>query len=155
MVGNQIDNLILNPSFGHNLCFNYSNGSCEPILDIYVSRASQSYKELFNIMNFNSWHCFLKIWESIGSPTPEVGAHLEVCEFVPSHFPTLLKTWNVTPGLHSQPALLHALTMVMSSRLRLWHYKSMILNNKILVLWKNKKKIKIQGWMQGGILKGM
>jgi hypothetical protein len=27
------------PSFGHNLCFKHSNGTCEPILDIYVSRA--------------------------------------------------------------------------------------------------------------------
>jgi hypothetical protein len=36
MVESQIDNLTPNPSFGHNLCFNYPNGSCEPILDIYV-----------------------------------------------------------------------------------------------------------------------
>jgi len=27
--------------FGHNLCFKYPNGSCEPILDIYVSRTFQ------------------------------------------------------------------------------------------------------------------
>jgi len=31
VVGSQIDNLIPGPSFGHNLCFNYPNGSCEPI----------------------------------------------------------------------------------------------------------------------------
>jgi len=32
---NQIAILIPDPSFGHNLCFKYSNESCEPILDIY------------------------------------------------------------------------------------------------------------------------
>jgi len=32
VVKSQIGNLIPNPSFGHNLCFNYSNESCEPIL---------------------------------------------------------------------------------------------------------------------------
>jgi len=30
----QIGILTHGPSFGHNLCFKYSNGSCEPILDI-------------------------------------------------------------------------------------------------------------------------
>jgi hypothetical protein len=37
--GNQFGTLTSNPSFGHNLCFKYSNGSCKLILDIYVSRA--------------------------------------------------------------------------------------------------------------------
>jgi hypothetical protein len=34
VVGNQIANLTPGPSFGHNLCFKYPNGSCEPILNI-------------------------------------------------------------------------------------------------------------------------
>jgi hypothetical protein len=34
VVRSQISNLIFGSSFGHNLCFKYSNGSCEPILDI-------------------------------------------------------------------------------------------------------------------------
>ncbi len=34
VVESQIDNLIPDPSFGHNLCFKYPNGSCEPILNI-------------------------------------------------------------------------------------------------------------------------
>jgi len=38
VVQNQIGNLIPSLSFGHNLCFRYPNESCEPILDIYVSR---------------------------------------------------------------------------------------------------------------------
>jgi hypothetical protein len=41
VVGSQIGNLTPNltpgPSFGHNLCFRCWNGSCKPILDIYVS----------------------------------------------------------------------------------------------------------------------
>jgi hypothetical protein len=50
VVGSQIGNLTHEPSFDHNLCFKYTNESCEPILDIYVSRTFQWYKE-----NFNSW----------------------------------------------------------------------------------------------------
>jgi hypothetical protein len=34
MVRNQIGSLTPSPSFGHNLCFNYPNGSCESILNI-------------------------------------------------------------------------------------------------------------------------
>jgi hypothetical protein len=29
-----------------------------------------------------------------------MGAHLGMLRFIPSHFPTLLGTWNETPGLH-------------------------------------------------------
>jgi hypothetical protein len=53
MVGSQIDTLILNPSFGHNLCCNYSNGSCKPILNIYVLKSFLWYKEFFNPMSFD------------------------------------------------------------------------------------------------------
>ncbi len=45
MVQNQIDTLTLDLSFGHNLCFKYSNGSCEPILNIRISRTFQWYKK--------------------------------------------------------------------------------------------------------------
>jgi hypothetical protein len=45
VVGGQIDNLIHGPSFGHNLCFKNPNGSCEPILDIYVLKYFQWYKK--------------------------------------------------------------------------------------------------------------
>jgi hypothetical protein len=37
----QIGNLTPDPSFGHNLCFKYPNGLCEPILNIYIPRAFQ------------------------------------------------------------------------------------------------------------------
>jgi len=39
VVGSQIVNLIPNLSFDNTLCFKCPNGSCEPILNIYVSRA--------------------------------------------------------------------------------------------------------------------
>jgi len=38
VVKSQIDTLTFGASFGHNLCFKYSNGSWKPILDIYVPR---------------------------------------------------------------------------------------------------------------------
>ncbi len=48
--------LIFDLSFGHNFCCKYSNGSCKPILGIYVSRAFQWSKELFN--EFWPSNCF-------------------------------------------------------------------------------------------------
>ncbi len=47
VVGSQTTNLIPGFSFGHNLCFRCSNGSCEPILNIYVSIVFQWYKRSF------------------------------------------------------------------------------------------------------------
>jgi hypothetical protein len=66
----------------------------------------------------------MKIWESIGTPTPKVGAHLGAWGFVPSHLPTLLGAWNVTLGLHSHPARLQALALVANPRLRSWHWNN-------------------------------
>jgi len=61
MVGNQIDILTPDPSFGHNLCYKYSNGLGEPILKIYVSKDFQWYKKLFNPMSFVPSNHSLKI----------------------------------------------------------------------------------------------
>ncbi len=94
-----------NPLFDHNLCFNYPNGSCEPILDIYVPKSFQWYKELLNPITFDPYNCPLKIWESIGTTTSKVGAHLGVWGFIPSHSLTFLGAWNVTPGLTLDPHL--------------------------------------------------
>jgi hypothetical protein len=98
VVGNQIANLTPGPSFGHNLCFNYPNGSCKPILDIYVPRFFQWYKELFNPMSFDPYNHPLKIRKSIGTPIPKVGAHLGVWGFIPLHSLALMGAWNVIPG---------------------------------------------------------
>ncbi len=91
------------------------------ISDIYVSRAFQWYMERLNPMGFGPCNCSLKIRESIRTPSPKVGAHLGVWGFIPSHFPTLVGTWNVTPELPSWPAPLQALALVPSPRLRLRH----------------------------------
>jgi hypothetical protein len=78
MVGNQIANLTRGLSFDHNLCFRCPNGQCEPSLDIYVLITFQWYKELFKPMGFDLNNCALKIRESIGTPTPNMGVHLRV-----------------------------------------------------------------------------
>jgi hypothetical protein len=88
VVGSQTANLTLDFSFGHNLCLRYPNGSCEPILDIYVSIIFQWYKELFNPMGFDPCNYSLKIQES-RILTPKVKAPLGVWRFIPSHFPSL------------------------------------------------------------------
>jgi hypothetical protein len=150
VVKSQIGNLIPDPSFSNNLCFKCSNGSCEPILDIYVLQALQWYMELFNPMNFDPCNRPLKIWESIETPTPKTGTHLGVWGFIPSHFPTLLGTWNVTFRLHSWPAPLQALSLVTSPRLGLQHYNKSMLNStssirRPMMIWLVSKLI-WSGW---------
>ncbi len=41
-------------------------------------------------MNVKPYNYPLKVWKSIETPTPKMKAHLKVCEFIPSHFPTIL-----------------------------------------------------------------
>jgi hypothetical protein len=84
-------NYNLDPSFGHNLWFKYSNWSCKPILNVYVPRDFQWYKELFNPISFDPCNCPLKIRESIGTPTPKVGAHLRMWG---SFLHTFLHSWE-------------------------------------------------------------
>jgi len=120
MVESQIVNLTHNLFFGCNLCVKCPNGSCEPILDIYVLRAFQWYKELFNPRGFDPCNRFLKIWESIKTPIPKVGAHLGVWGFIPSHSFALPRTWNATHGLHTWPAPSQALALVVSPSSGLW-----------------------------------
>jgi len=96
-------------------------GYAKTILDIYVSRTFQWYKELFNPMGFDPYNCFLKIWKSIGTPIPKVRTHLGVWRFTLPHSPKLLGAWNLTLGLHSWCAPLQALALVASPRLGLQH----------------------------------
>jgi hypothetical protein len=78
MVESQTANLTFGPSFGHNLCFRCPNGSCKPILGIYILIAFQWYEELFETLGFDPYNHFLNIRESTGSPTPNMGVHLGV-----------------------------------------------------------------------------
>jgi hypothetical protein len=82
------------PSFGHNLCFRCRNEQCEPILDIYTSRPFHWYKERHNPLRFDPYNRSLKFWESIGTPSPQVGVALGVWVFIPSHSLAL----SCTPG---------------------------------------------------------
>jgi len=61
----------------------------------------------------------MKIWESIETPAPKVGAHLGMWRFIPSHSPTFLGAWNVIVGLHFWPVPSQALTLVVNPRLGL------------------------------------
>jgi len=69
IVGSQIDNLIFNLFFGHNLCFKYSNGWCGSILDIYVLRFGSPLGlqlpkwELIWECGASFPHTFLHSWE--------------------------------------------------------------------------------------------
>jgi len=104
LVRSQIGSLTLGPSFGHNLCFKCLNEQCEPILDIYVSRAFPWYKERHKPLSFEPSNCSLKFWESTGTPSLKVGVALGVWVFTPSHFLTLPGVCDVTLrlplGLH-------------------------------------------------------
>ncbi len=79
MIGSQIGNLTLGPSFDHNLCCRCPNGSCEAILNIYTSRPFQRYKERFNKRCFGPCNCALSFWESWGTPK----SHFRECEWRP------------------------------------------------------------------------
>jgi len=140
VVGSQIANLIIDPSFGHILCFKYPNESCEPTLDIYVPRPFWWCKEMFNSMNFDSYNRLLKVQKSIGTLTPKVGIHLGVWGFIPSHIPTLMGAWNVTPGLHSWPTsfattcLHHKLKVKVATHVTFLHFKRSM-SSLISPLW--------------------
>jgi len=94
VVRSQIDSLTPGPSIGHKLCFRYPNEHCKPILDIYVPRSFQWYKERHKTLSFNPWNSFLKFWESTGTPSPKVGVALGVWGFTLSYSLTL----SYTPG---------------------------------------------------------
>jgi hypothetical protein len=74
VVGSQTTSLTPGLSFGHNLCCRCSNGSCELILDIYVSISFQWYKNIHKARGFDLYNHFLKFQESTGTPTPHNGS---------------------------------------------------------------------------------
>jgi len=94
LVRSQIDTLTPGPSFRHNLCFKYSNRSCEPNLDIYIWRDFPWYIKNFSIqwiltskialwifenpskLQFPKWE---PIWECVGS-FPHIFLHFQECK---------------------------------------------------------------------------
>jgi hypothetical protein len=99
LVGSQPASLTPGLSFGHNLCFRCPNEQWETILDIYVQRDFQWYKERHKSLSFDPSNHSLKFWESTRTPFPKVGVALGVWGFTPSHFLTLPGVCDVTPGL--------------------------------------------------------
>ncbi len=78
------------PSFGHNLCFKYPNGSCEPIWNIYIPKSFQWCIYIFNLMNFVLYNLLLKIsrihWDSnsqSGNSLKSVGVHSLTFSYTP------------------------------------------------------------------------
>jgi hypothetical protein len=102
-------------SFGHNLCCKYSNGSWKPILNIYVLRNFQCYKKVLNPMNFESSKQIenLRLHRDSNSQSGNP-PWTHTLSRIPGNV-------SVTPKLHSWPTPFHALTLVASPRLRLWH----------------------------------
>jgi hypothetical protein len=94
MVGNQTGSLTPDLSFDHNLCFRCPNEKWEPILDIYVPRSFQWYKERHKPLIFDPWNHSLKFQKSTGTPSPKVGITLGVWGFTPSYS----LTFSCTPG---------------------------------------------------------
>ncbi len=107
------------PSFGHNLRFRRSNEQCEPILDIYDSRAFHWYKDRHKPLRFYPSNRSLKFRESTGTPSPKAGVALGVWGFTPSHFPTLPGVPDVTPGLPFGPHPYNPFALVASPKLGL------------------------------------
>jgi hypothetical protein len=99
VVRSHIANLTPDLSFGHNLRFKKSNGSCKLIFRIYVQRYFQLYKKFSKLMSFGPYIRPLKIQKFVGTPIPKMGVHLGVWGFIPSHFFALLGAWNVILGL--------------------------------------------------------
>jgi hypothetical protein len=116
----------LAPSFGHNLCFKCPIGSCELISNIYVPRALQQCKELFNPMSFDPCNRPLKIRKFIGTNSQSgnsfgtVGVH----SFTLSYTPGNMKC-NSQASFWLAP--LPTLALVTSPKLRLRNLPSMLL----------------------------
>ncbi len=115
VVGSQTGNSTPGLSFGHNLCFRCSNEPSEPILDMYVPRALQWYKERHRTLIFDPCNCSLKFWESTGTPSLKWELPWE-CEgslpHTPSHFLTLPGVCDVTPGLPLNPQSCNAFALI-------------------------------------------
>jgi hypothetical protein len=116
------------PSFGHNLCFRCPNEQCEPILDIYASRAFHWYEERHKPLRFDPSNRSLNFRESTGTPSPKVGVALGVWRLIPSHFPTLPGVSDVTPGLPLGPHPCNPFALVASPKLGLRQWTSCFQN---------------------------
>jgi len=97
VVGSQIVDLIPVLFFGHNLCFICPNGWCEHILDIYILKAFQWYKERFKPLRFDPCNVLWRFGNPLGFQLPK-WKPLGVWGFIPSHPLTLPRICCVTLG---------------------------------------------------------
>ncbi len=150
LAGSQTTSLTPGLSFGHNLCLRCSNEQYKPILDIYVLRAFQWYKERHKTLSFDLWNCSLKFQKSTRTPSPKVGVALGVWGFTPSHVLTLSGICDVTPRLSLGPHPCNPFALVVSPKLRLRHF------NKRHAYWQTLPVLCTNGnghWiLNGGIL---
>jgi len=117
VVRSQTANLTPDLSFGHNLCFRCPNGWCKRILEIYVSIAFQWYKELLEPLGFDLRNHSLNIRESTMTLIPNMGVHLGVWGFFPSHSFALSRHENATPELSLGPHPCKFFALVISPKL--------------------------------------
>ncbi len=115
MVGSQIDILTPDPSFGHNLCHKYSNGLWKLALNMYISKKNQWFNELSNPMNFDPSNNSLKVWKS--NSLRSAWVHSLTLSRIPRNV-------RVSLRLHFRPSPFHALALVVSPKLRSWHFQS-------------------------------
>jgi hypothetical protein len=120
MVGSRTANLTPGPSFGHNLCFKYLNGSCKPILDICIPRPFQWYKQISQSNEFwllqSPFEGSGVHWDSnsqSGSSLGSVGVHALTLSYTP-------RSMNCGSRVHIWPVPLQALALVLNPRLGLW-----------------------------------
>jgi hypothetical protein len=131
------------------LCFRCPNEQCEPILDIYASRAFHWYKERNKTLRFDPSNRSLKFQESTGTPSPNLGVILGVWRFTPSHSPTLPGVSDVTPGLPLGPHPCNPFALVTSPKLGLRQRRAKQARHHLLHLKKKNKKMTTS---QGGLL---
>jgi hypothetical protein len=121
MVGSQTANLTPDPSFAISFTIRCPNGSCEPILNIYISIAFQWYEKLLEPLGFDPCNHSLNIWESTGTLTLNMGVPLGVWGFFPSHSFALSRHENATFELSLGLHLCKPFALVASPRLGSWH----------------------------------
>jgi hypothetical protein len=107
VVGSQTASLTPDPSFAHNFPFRCPNAQCEPVLDIYVSRAFQQYKKRNKPLRFDPSTRPLNFGSPPGLPLPKWELPWE-CECLlphtPSHFLRLPGVCDDSRASSSWPA---------------------------------------------------
>jgi hypothetical protein len=132
VVESQIGNFTPDLSFGHNLCFKCPNGSCEPILDIYVSRTLWWYKKIFNQWILSLAITLWKFESSLGLQLPKWEFIWECGGSFPHTFLHSQEHEMWSPGFTLGPHLckpLPTFALVASPRLRLQHIQCKGVNN--------------------------